>query len=291
MNFVGNVYNGYLVTAQMMEADKLLVKVDGVDGWFNCHDLLSNKLGNVKKINPNLGKVIDSKYGKLTIIETLENNKVVVEFENGFKTTSTLYNALSGIVKNLNYPNVRGVGFIGEGVYNVGNSPKGYSAWVGMLNRVSVSNNIAVSEDWCNFQNFNRWYSEEILKRNKFDKKFVVEKDIISEEDEKTYSSETSLIVPSEINNLFKSTKENKKLLLPVGVTLLGKGQFKVKIAYKGQSRNLGVFNNPIDAEKAYWKAKAEIWKEGAAEFRDYLCARGYDAIMSRAEMHILNIV
>lgn len=291
MNFVGNVYNGYLVTEQKLEGDTLLVKVDSIDEWFNCHDLLSNKLEKVKKTNSNLGKVIDSKYGKLTIIESLENNRVVVEFENGFKTTSTLYTALAGGIKNLNYPNVCGVGFIGEGVYNVSNSRKGYSAWAGMLNRASVSSNITVSKDWCNFQNFNRWYSEEMLKRSKFDKKFVVEKDIISEEDQKIYSSETSLIVPSEINNLFKSTKENKKLPLPVGVTLLGKGQFKVKIAYKGQSRNLGVFNNPIDAEKAYWKAKAEIWKEGAGEFRDYLCDRGYNAIMNRAEMHILNIV
>ena len=41
MDFVGNSYNGYLVTDQKMDGDTLLIKVDGVDGWFNCHDQLS----------------------------------------------------------------------------------------------------------------------------------------------------------------------------------------------------------------------------------------------------------
>lgn len=291
MNFTGNSYNGYLVIDQKMEGDTLLIKVDGIDDWFNCHDLLSNRLGKVKKTSNNIGKIVSTKYGQLTIKESLENNKVVVEFENGFITIATLYNALAGNVKNLTYPNVCGIGFIGDGLYNVTNSPKGYSAWAGMLSRAVDSGTTKISEDWCNFQNFNKWYIEEMKKRNKFDKKFVVEKDIISPEDQKVYSAETSLIVPSEINNLFKSTKENKKLPLPVGVTLLGKGQFKVKIAYKGQSRNLGVFNNPIDAEKAYWKAKSEIWKEGAEEFRDYLCDRGYEAILNRAKIHNSNIL
>lgn len=50
MDFVGNSYNGYLVTDQKMDGDTLLIKVDGVDGWFNCHDLLSNKLGKVKRL-------------------------------------------------------------------------------------------------------------------------------------------------------------------------------------------------------------------------------------------------
>ena len=286
MDFVGNSYNGYLVTDQKMDGDTLLIKVDGVDGWFNCHDLLSNKLGKVKKTHINMGKVIDTKYGEMTIKESLENNRVVVEFENGFTTTSTLYNALAGDVKNLMYPNVCGIGFIGDGLYNVTNSPKGYSAWAGMLKRAVDSGTTKISEDWCNFQNFNVWYIDEMDKRNKLDKKFVVEKDIISSEEQKIYSADTSLIVPSEINNLFKSTKENKKLPLPVGVTLLGKGQFKVQIAYKRYSRNLGTFNNPIDAEKAYWKAKAEIWKEAAEEFRDYLCDRGFNAIMERVKLH-----
>ena len=104
MDFVGNSYNGYLVTDQKMDGDTLLIKVDGVDGWFNCHDLLSNKLGKVKKTYINMGKVIDTKYGKMIIKESLENNRVVVEFENGFTTTSTLYNALAGDVKKSHVP-------------------------------------------------------------------------------------------------------------------------------------------------------------------------------------------
>ena len=36
MDFVGNSYNGYLVTDQKMDGDTLLIKVDGVDGWFNA---------------------------------------------------------------------------------------------------------------------------------------------------------------------------------------------------------------------------------------------------------------
>ena len=48
----------------------------------------------------------------------------------------------------------------------------------------------------------------------------------------------------------------------------------------------VGTFNNPIDAEKAYWKAKAEIWKEAAEEFKDYLCDRGFNAIMERVKLH-----
>lgn len=286
MDFVGNVYNGYLVTEQVLDADVLLVKVEGLEGWYNCHDVLSNKLGKIKKTHNNMGKVVETKYGKLTIKESLENNRVIVEFDNGFVTTATLYNALAGDVKNLTYPNVCGLGFIGAGIYNVTNSPKGYSAWSGMLARSTDSKTTIISDEWCNFQNFNSWYIEEMIKRDKFDKKFVVEKDILSSEDQKIYSAKTSLIVPSEINNLFKSTKESKKLPLPVGVTLLSKGKFKVKITYKGQSRTLGVFNNPIDAEKSYWKAKAEIWKESAEEFRDYLCERGYEAIVNRAKMH-----
>ena len=34
------------------------------------------------------------------------------------------------------------------------------------------------------------------------------------------------------------------------------------------------------------YQAKAEIWKEAAEEFRDYLCDRGFNAIMERVKLH-----
>ena len=44
MDFVGNSYNGYLVTDQKMDGDTLLIKVDGVDGVDGGFDAIMERV-------------------------------------------------------------------------------------------------------------------------------------------------------------------------------------------------------------------------------------------------------
>lgn len=304
MSFIGKVNKNRIVVEEKLEGQRLLFYVQQLESsdngmWVDSHDffrgVFKSEQKNIKLAKANekyLGKTFSGRTGSYTIVEVLDGNKVVVEFDNGYSTITTVYHALAGSVRNPTGPSVCGIGYVGIGQYNAKTSIVAYSAWTQMLRRITQSGKIGLAEEWHNFQNFAAWYIHETNIRKRSDIGFVVEKDILSPENGKIYSPTTALLVPSEINQLFKTTKENKETALPPGVVLLSKGLFKVSISNDNIKTILGTFENPLSASSAYWKAKAEIWITKADEYRDYLCDRGYNGILQKANLILVkNII
>lgn len=301
MSFIGRVNKNRIVVEEKIEGQRLLFYVQQLESndngtWVDSHDffrgVFKSDQKNIKLAKANekyLGKTFSGRTGSYTIVEVLDGNKVVVEFDNGYSTITTTYHALGGSVRNPTGSSVCGIGYVGIGQYNAKTAVTAYSAWAKMLRRITQSDKIGLAEEWHDFQNFAAWHRHEMSLKQRSDIGFVVEKDILSPEDSKIYSPSTALLVPGEINQLFKATKENKATALPPGIVLLSRGLFKVSINNDNTKTILGTFENPLAASSAYWKAKAEIWIAKADEYRDYLCDRGYNGIVQKANLILVN--
>ena len=101
-----------------------------------------------------------------------------------------------------------------------------------------------------------------------------MDKDILYPEN-KIYSPQTCLLVPQRINMLFM-TRPNKSGL-PNGVRKESKGTFSA--VYNG--KNLGKFDSIKDAETAHYKAKLEVIKQVAEEYKEIIPQKVYDALIN----------
>lgn len=101
-----------------------------------------------------------------------------------------------------------------------------------------------------------------------------LDKDILTPGN-KVYSPDTCVFVPQEINKLIANEKVNTGEH-PVGIHFnKSRGKFMAKIKIEGVSVNLGRFNNAIDAELAYLKAKYKNIMNSAANVGDLLVSKG----------------
>lgn len=163
---------------------------------------------NTSKIYYN-GSVWETKnHGKLTVIgKSNKNAYFICKFADETIVESNKSHIRIGMIKNPNAPSAYGIGYMGQGNYNKGNSPKQYSTWRDMLRRCYSENfqlkyptykNCAVDERWHNFQNF----CEDIVKIEGYEKwieskyimtldKDVKQQNIIN----KIYSLETCIFI------------------------------------------------------------------------------------------------
>lgn len=116
-------------------------------------------------------------------------------------------------VKNKHHPSVCGIGYVGVGDYKPkikGRHTREYVAWRNMLKRCYEYDNnprdfsyeeCSVCEEWHNFQNFAKWYSENTYEVPSHIS-LSIDKDI-KMKGNKVYSPDTCLIVPMRINLFF----------------------------------------------------------------------------------------
>lgn len=164
-----------------------------------------------------------------------------------------------------------------------------YSVWKSMLRRCSHSSKSLrptyigchVSDDWLSFQVFAEW-----LKSNKFyGFGYDLDKDILSD-GSKIYSPETCVLVPREINAIFKQYSRPPKHELPVGVHYQKRNKHKKYGAsiYIGKSEPriyLGYFKTIQEAHMAYAVEKEGYAKRLANKWRGRIDERVYDALMN----------
>ena len=188
----------------------------------------------------------------------------------------------SGSVKNYYYPEVLGVGYIGEGEYTArvdGKMTKCYNMWFNMLSRCYQSTNnrnstyydIEVCEEWKCFQNFAKWFYANYKNNN-----WHLDKDIICP-DCKIYSPETCCFVPNEINVLF--SKNNKSTYgLPKGVYPKD-NKYQSSINKFGKIIYLGFYETIEEAHNVYNKAKKDYLIEVSEKWKGTLSDNVCDAI------------
>ena len=231
----------------------------------------------------------------MRIVEYIDHNNVIVEFQDKYKARVKIEygNFIKGQVKNPYFPEVYGVGMVGN-KYPVtidGKILKEYYAWNNMIKRCvdeGVKNkhhtyqDVLCCEEWLLYENFYEW----LHNQDNFDKwvvggKWSIDKDVLLK-NSKIYSAETCCLIPQNVNKLF--TKRNaKRGDLPIGVT-------KRKDRYVSQCNNpitnkkeyLGMYPIPETAFQAYKKRKEEIIKQVAKiEYESgNITKRCYDAMM-----------
>jgi len=168
-------------------------------------------------------KIETNSFGDLIILEKIDWSKVKVKFiQTGYITFATAQSIQKGNVKDKLLPIIFGVGFIGDGEFmsysKTGGTESSYITWANMIKRCySKEQQIkqpsyvgcTVCDEWHNYQNFARWFSEN-KKPNT-----VLDKDIILDGN-KVYSPEfCSFVSPSK--NIEKAHAKRYKFISPQG--------------------------------------------------------------------------
>lgn len=236
------------------------------------------------KIKDRAGEINKNFQGlKMKIIEYRKAIDLTVQFEDGTIVKKAAYKEFSnGAIKNLNYPSIFGVGYIGEGEYKawgVDKLTKQYTTWFGMLSRCYNENNrhkaptykdVSVWKEWYSFQVFAKWFDENYVDGCHLDK------DLLSKGN-RLYSPETCCFLPQEINALFtRSTIRD----LPTGVYYL-RGSYQASTPKSDRTTYLGFFKTIEEAFQAYKTAREKYIKEVADEWKDLIAPEIYQAMYS----------
>lgn len=186
--------------------------------------------------------------GSVTVTEVIAWDRINIKHNDvyGYETTVRLQDLNGGSIKNPYHPSVHGIGFSGVGPYLTSVNRQAtleYSIWQSMIQRcystvyqLTRPNYVDCSVDvrWHNFQNFAHWYCNQ----PGYNKGYELDKDILTHGN-KVYSPETCVLVPKEINNLFRDfSNRSSNRELPTGVTKRG-NRYR---AY-GKRRSLGTFD------------------------------------------------
>ena len=219
-------------------------------------------------------------------------NDITVQFKATGELVKTTYSCFkNGNVKSHFTPSVYGVGIIGNEKLKDenGETIKSYSVWQNMLRRCcsdefqkkyQTYKDCNVCEEWLNYSNFKKWYDKNYYEID--GERMDLDKDILVKGN-KTYSPNTCVFVPQNINKLFiKSNKSRGKY--PIGVYFrkdANKYKADCNIFYNGkrQYKYLGYYDNIEEAFNAYKEFKEADFKRVADEYKDKIPYELYEAM------------
>lgn len=235
-----------------------------------------------------IGETIYNNHGsKMKIIEYFSNRNITVEFDNGYIFKNTTYsNFKKGDIKSTKCLSVFCVGYLD--LKNFKSNEKSYKVWNSMLRRCyseqclirnPAYKSAVVCEEWFSYAVFKIWFDKEYYKSDKY--KLNLDKDVLKK-DNKIYSPDTCVFVPSFINGLFvKSKKSRGKYLIGVSFDKNG-NKFVAKCCTNkaGRVQYIGRFNTEIEAFYAYKAYKENIIKQIAEEHKNNIPEKLYVAMM-----------
>lgn len=232
-----------------------------------------------------VGKVYPTnRNGTMKVIEILEGNKSKVIFENGYTTIAQNVNIFRGRVKNLYYPSLFGVGYIGEGKYD-STTKEVYRGWKGILQRCydeksrhiyKSYSGVTVCEEWKCLQDFGKWYEENYDHKNM--EGWALDKDLI-DETSREYSPSNCSFVPPTINNIFVKI-EGKDNGQPTGVRK-ERNKYFVYFYKGGDIFHSKGYDTSEEAYKIYITEKRKYAKELAEEHKNFLDIRVYNKLIT----------
>lgn len=145
-------------------------------------------------------------------------------------------------------------------------------------NKFPTYSDCSCSESFAVFNTFKKWYVNQVG----YDKQYHIDKDLLFEGN-KIYSENTCILLPREINVLFKVTYSSSTIGL-VGVTKC-RERYRSLIAdpYKGRQKHLGYFDTPEEAHEAYKMEKSNIILRLIEDYRYDLDPRAVLSLEARA--------
>ena len=180
-------------------------------------------------------------------------------------------NFIRGSIKNPYAPHIANVGIVGVGE-DYSTNPKAYKMWQNMLERCYKTRtnrrrdinyfNCVVCDEWLYFQNFVKWYNDNISLIN-IDEKICIDKDLLYKHNT-VYSPKNCLLVPEKIN-IFLTTSKYSRGQYPIGVSYDKRSnKFKAQCCdpLDRYCRNLGRFDTPEDAFLKYKQTKEQYAKD-----------------------------
>ena len=234
------------------------------------------------------GKVYPSnKYGDVEIVEYINSSFVKIRFINtNHVKEEHLSSVRSGYVRDDSIPSTCGFGYVDiEGASIGRNMTKEYQLWNNMINRCYNEKELSrnptykdchVSEEWVYLSNFKEWCHQQIG----FDQVgWHLDKDILSK-DNKVYSEDTCVFVPSEINCAVTNNKSVRGQF-PQGVIYnCTKTRYRARIQRSNKWESLGTYDTPEEAFYAYKPVKEAYIKELANKWKDKIDPKVYNALM-----------
>ena len=250
-------------------------------------DILTKTCSELKK--ERLGQCNYNRQNSLMkIIAYNKADDIVVEFQDDFKfKTHTRYSHFkSGNVINPYVIEVYGVGYRGETSANInGKKKKSYDVWQSMLQRCYDKDHYqkvqktykdkSVCDEWLCFHTFEKWFDENYYEVP--NEKMALDKDIIKKGN-KVYSPEYCCFVPQRINNLFTKC-DALRGNLPIGVQKRW-NRYIAQFRMCGQTYTSQSFDTPEQAFTHYKTMKEKYIKEVAAQYKDVIPQKLYEALM-----------
>lgn len=212
-------------------------------------------------------------YDLLVIDGGSKKGYVTIQIENWISEVSSS-NLKRRTIKNPYHKSVFNIGYIGDGRFSVKNNgkiTKEYYLWHGIMQRSYCDKyhkkrptytHTIVYEDWHNFQVFAEWCADNYIDG------WELDKDLLSESDNKIYSPSTCVFIPSQLNS-FLTNKKSGNLSGYTGVKRADskreRWQARICCIYTSKLLSLGNYDTPEEASQAYQTKRAkyaEIWKE-----------------------------
>lgn len=222
--------------------------------------------------------------GVCEIVSMRSHTDVTVMFSDGNTTNVRMCNLRKGTVKNIYDKRLwlYGVGF-NDLLGNTGSkSEKEYKLWSSILDRVygKVSadcyKDVEVSKNWLRYSSFKESVKSLPNYEEFISDKWVIDKDLLSDIDNKVYSEHTCCFLPKELNLVlvglgkkgYHFCKREKRF-----VAQIQQGGGKVK--------HLGYFDDETSARAAYISAKKERLSNLIFKWKGVLDQRVYDKVLS----------
>jgi hypothetical protein len=154
----------------------------------------------------------------------------------------------------------------------------------GSVQQLRSDSYLGTENSFENFQQFVEWSRGEVGYDlvDDYGKKWSIDKDILSTGSAfKRYSPDTCLYVPHEVNMFLVSGRPS---VLPLGVYFSkARGLYVAQIKNRNQATNLGGYDCPLEAHRAWQKAKVLMGREIATPFKS--CHRKlYDGLNSKMD-------
>ena len=225
---------------------------DGTLGVIISEETIINMKAERKKRHAHLkeerlGEKFKTKTGELTIIDYICSDNVTIQFDDGTILENIKYRCIvRGEVRNMNFPTVKNIGFIGYGKYKTVDEEqkrsKEYSCWIKILKKCNkLDKSTTICNEWKNFQNFAKWFEDNYIEG------WCINNTIINKNNSE-YSPKTCCFLPRDIINFFTYIFKNSEL--PTGILKTYNNKFQVRLFLTKNKKN---FNTLEEALTAYY--------------------------------------